>query len=67
MTLDRLRDPELLTPTVVTGLRAYFDKALGSSLLYRAERPQYAEVCFRFFDFSSLPWLLSLLPALPLR
>lgn len=29
---------------MVQGLQIYFDKALGCNLLYRLERPQYAEV-----------------------
>lgn len=37
-----LKDPQLLLPTVIAGLQVYFDKALGTSLLYRFERPQYA-------------------------
>ena len=28
-------------PTVVSGLRLYFDRAIGTNLLYRFERPQY--------------------------
>ena len=31
-------------PTVVSGLRLYFDRAIGTNLLYRFERPQYAEI-----------------------
>ncbi|KAI3612436.1 chromo domain-containing protein required for cell polarity [Moniliophthora roreri] len=39
-----LRDPELLARPIITGLQIYFDRALGSNLLYRFERPQYAGV-----------------------
>ncbi|KAL5514060.1 hypothetical protein ACEPAG_2821 [Sanghuangporus baumii] len=34
------RAPSLL-PSITAGLRLYFDRALGSRLLYRFERPQY--------------------------
>lgn len=30
-------------PTVISGLRLYFDRAIGTNLLYRFERPQYME------------------------
>ena len=43
-----LRDPQVVLPTIVSGLQVYFDKALGSNLLYRFERPQYAEVRKRY-------------------
>jgi MRG len=43
-----LRDPQVVLPTIVSGLKVYFDKALGSNLLYRFERPQYAEMRKRF-------------------
>jgi mortality factor 4-like protein 1 len=43
-----LRDPQVVLPTIVSGLKVYFDKALGSNLLYRFERPQYAEVRKRY-------------------
>ncbi|KAH7102485.1 MRG-domain-containing protein [Auriculariales sp. MPI-PUGE-AT-0066] len=33
-----------MLPTIVAGLTFYFDKAIGSNLLYRFERPQYAEM-----------------------
>lgn len=39
-----LRDPELVLPTIVSGLQVYFDRSLGANLLYRFERPQYAEI-----------------------
>lgn len=39
-----LRDPPTLLPTIVAGLQTYFDRALGANLLYRFERPQYAEM-----------------------
>ena len=34
----------MLLPTIVAGLQTYFDRALGANLLYRFERPQYAEI-----------------------
>ncbi|KZV75655.1 MRG-domain-containing protein [Peniophora sp. CONT] len=43
-TTSNLRDPQVLLPTIVNGLQLYFDRALGSTLLYRFERVQYAEV-----------------------
>ena len=43
-----LRDPQVVLPTIVSGLKVYFDKALGSNLLYRFERPQYAEMRKRY-------------------
>ncbi|CCL98454.1 uncharacterized protein FIBRA_00452 [Fibroporia radiculosa] len=39
-----LKDPPTLLPTIVAGLQTYFDRALGANLLYRFERPQYAEI-----------------------
>ncbi|KAG5634164.1 hypothetical protein H0H81_003101 [Sphagnurus paluster] len=39
-----LRDPELLIPTIISGLTVYFDRSLGANLLYRFERPQFAEM-----------------------
>jgi mortality factor 4-like protein 1 len=33
---------------VVSGLQVYFDKSLGANLLYRFERPQYAEIRKRY-------------------
>jgi mortality factor 4-like protein 1 len=41
---SNLREAELLTPTIISGLQVYFDKSLGANLLYRFERPQYAEM-----------------------
>lgn len=31
-------------PTIISGLVVYFDRSLGANLLYRFERPQFAEV-----------------------
>jgi len=45
---QNLRDPQVVLPTIVSGLQVYFDKALGSNLLYRFERPQYAEIRKRY-------------------
>lgn len=42
--LTSLREADLLTPTIISGLQVYFDKSLGANLLYRFERPQYAEM-----------------------
>ena len=39
-----LRDPKVLLPTIIAGLQTYFDRSLGANLLYRFERPQYAEI-----------------------
>ncbi|KAF8970982.1 MRG-domain-containing protein [Flammula alnicola] len=39
-----LKEPALVIQTVVDGLQCYFDRALGSNLLYRFERAQYAQV-----------------------
>ena len=39
-----LKEPELVLPTIISGLQVYFDRSLGASLLYRFERPQYAEI-----------------------
>jgi mortality factor 4-like protein 1 len=39
-----LREPELVLPTIISGLQVYFDRSLGANLLYRFERPQYAEI-----------------------
>lgn len=41
---NSLRDPELVVPTIVSGLQVYFDRSLGANLLYRFERPQYAAI-----------------------
>ncbi|KAI0037703.1 MRG-domain-containing protein [Auriscalpium vulgare] len=46
--LQDLRDPKTVLPTVVSGLQVYFDRALGSNLLYRFERPQYADIRRRY-------------------
>ncbi|TCD71111.1 Esa1p-associated factor [Steccherinum ochraceum] len=40
----QLREPTTLLPTIIAGLQTYFDRALGANLLYRFERPQYAEI-----------------------
>jgi len=45
---SNLRDPQVVLPTIVSGLQVYFDKALGSNLLYRFERPQYADTRKRY-------------------
>jgi len=45
---SELRDPTVLLPTVISGLQVYFDRSLGANLLYRFERPQYAEIRKRF-------------------
>lgn len=42
-TISSLREPEKLIDTITSGLQTYFDKALGTNLLYRFERPQ---VCY---------------------
>jgi len=39
-----LREPVLLIPSIVSGLIVYFDRSLGANLLYRFERPQFADV-----------------------
>ncbi|EDR08717.1 uncharacterized protein LACBIDRAFT_297214 [Laccaria bicolor S238N-H82] len=39
-----IREPGLVLPTILSGLQCYFDRALGANLLYRFERPQYAEI-----------------------
>ncbi|KAI0363705.1 MRG-domain-containing protein [Pilatotrama ljubarskyi] len=43
-TSTHLKDPKILLPTIIAGLQTYFDRALGANLLYRFERPQYAEI-----------------------
>ena len=40
----RLYKPSLVLSTIIAGLQVYFDRSLGSTLLYRFERPQYAEI-----------------------
>ncbi|KAG6821054.1 hypothetical protein H0H93_007213 [Arthromyces matolae] len=39
-----LREPDLLISSIVSGLIVYFDRSLGANLLYRFERPQFAEM-----------------------
>ncbi|KAL6303675.1 MRG-domain-containing protein [Sparassis latifolia] len=39
-----LKNPDTLLPTIIAGLQTYFDRALGANLLYRFERPQYADI-----------------------
>ena len=39
-----LRDPKIVLPTVIAGIQTYFDRSLGANLLYRFERPQFAEI-----------------------
>jgi mortality factor 4-like protein 1 len=41
--MDSLREPEKLIDTITSGLQTYFDKSLGTNLLYRFERPQVRE------------------------
>ncbi len=41
--MDPVRNEDLLDE-VLEGLRIYFNKALGSMLLYRFERHQYADM-----------------------
>jgi hypothetical protein len=36
----------------VAGMKVYFDKAIGKTLLYKFERPQWAEVCKRPTDLT---------------
>jgi hypothetical protein len=40
----------------VAGMKVYFDKAIGKTLLYKFERPQWAEVCNRATDLTRLPY-----------
>ncbi|KAI0653133.1 MRG-domain-containing protein [Cubamyces menziesii] len=47
-TSTQLKDPKILLPTIIAGLQTYFDRALGANLLYRFERPQYAEIRKKF-------------------
>jgi len=44
-----LKEPALVIKTVIDGLQAYFDRALGNQLLYRFERPQYADIRKKYF------------------
>ncbi|KAJ3508079.1 hypothetical protein NLJ89_g5952 [Agrocybe chaxingu] len=39
-----LKEPDHVIQTYVDGIQAYFDRALGSNLLYRFERVQYAGI-----------------------
>lgn len=41
---NSLREPELLISHIISGLIVYFDRSLGANLLYRFERPQFADV-----------------------
>ena len=41
---NSLKEPALMIQTVISGLQIYFDRALGTNLLYRFERGQYAQV-----------------------
>ncbi|GBE85758.1 hypothetical protein SCP_0802800 [Sparassis crispa] len=34
----------MLLPTIIAGLQTYFDPTIGANLLYRFERPQYADI-----------------------
>ncbi|TRM69225.1 MRG-domain-containing protein [Schizophyllum amplum] len=43
-----LPDPDAHLGSVLSGLRTYFDRALGKNLLYRFERPQYASIREKF-------------------
>ncbi|KIY48324.1 MRG-domain-containing protein [Fistulina hepatica ATCC 64428] len=45
---SHLREPTVLISSITSGLQIYFDRALGSNLLYRFERPQYATVRERY-------------------
>ncbi len=47
--LYSLKEPEVLVRTVVNGIQIYFDRSLGSQLLYRFERPQYAAIREKYF------------------
>ena len=38
-----------MLPTILSGLQIYFDKALGSNLLYRFERLQYSDIRKRYW------------------
>lgn len=37
-------DAHVVLPTIISGLQLYFEKAIGCNLLYRFERPQYAQM-----------------------
>ena len=37
-------EPNLVLPTIISGLQCYFDRACGPNLIYANERAQYAEV-----------------------
>jgi mortality factor 4-like protein 1 len=39
-----LREREVVMTVIISGLQVYFDRSLGQNLLYRFERPQYAEI-----------------------
>ncbi|KAF7313242.1 DNA-directed RNA polymerase [Mycena kentingensis (nom. inval.)] len=43
-----LKEPEQLSAAVVSGLKIYFDKALGNALLYREERGQYTDMRVKY-------------------
>jgi mortality factor 4-like protein 1 len=43
-----LHEPALVLPTIISGLIVYFDRSLGANLLYRFERPQYADIRKQF-------------------
>ncbi|KAJ7641369.1 MRG-domain-containing protein [Roridomyces roridus] len=45
---SHLKDPEVLASTVVSGLQVYFDRSLSNHLLYRFERPQYAQIRVKY-------------------
>ena len=47
--MHRLKEPNLMLPTIISGIQCYFDKALGSNLLYRFERLQYSEIRKRYW------------------
>jgi mortality factor 4-like protein 1 len=38
-----------MLPTIISGIQCYFDKALGSNLLYRFERLQYSDIRKRYW------------------
>ncbi|KAJ7865517.1 MRG-domain-containing protein [Mycena leptocephala] len=44
-----LKDPLLLIPAVVSGIKVYFDCSLGNHLLYHPERPQYRNAILNIF------------------